>query len=507
MFPTDLNVRKPDVMTVFDSETDRTVDRLAKLGVLTTREAIRNKYLVEPYTMTVDGLTAIINLQKNASETAISNMSSMQENLVREAESKVTGLSYGIIGDGLDLLAYSIDDFAERQRQRKAAYAEADRKLDQYKRDQQNQCDKLIADAMKQIMPTLRQLSDLIIEKLLEAEIDLLIDAGLIEENATKGIDIQKSAQLIHSVIDKRDDNTFTAVLAIKKYPCNVAALTYVHEHNLSCTELKDLIQFLGMSNQVEKGLSDSKQSRLKSYISELKNVSTASQGIDLIQKEIALFSDDEIKKMLICVARAINPKIEEIAFGEKTNVIVDTKEYCTLELNKTLTQNDWDFFEKYGVSPIVSKEIPRESTASHSLLLEWLSSKLPEMIVQKQKYDEYLKKYPLKREEEKIRYEFKTVQNEISRIQKETQTKTSEQAIVSVLKRIFSVIIIITGFVLISFLKGNAVKVFTILLFVVPGILVILSTFMPPRARELRKLRNKENYHSAGLNQDKGKL
>ena len=260
MFPTDFNVRKPDVDTLFDPQIDCTVDRLAKQGVLTTRESIRNKYLIEPCKMTYDALIAIINLQNEANKAAISNMTSMKENLAREAESKVTGLSYGIIGDGLDLLAYSIDDFAERQRQREKAYAEADRKYDQYKRDQRNQCDKLIADVMKQMMPTLRQLSDLFIEKLLEAEIDLLTDAGIIEKDAIKGLDIQKSAQLIQSVIDKQDDNTFTAVLAIKKYPCNVAALKYVYKYNPSCTELKDLMQFVGMSNQVEKSLSDERK-------------------------------------------------------------------------------------------------------------------------------------------------------------------------------------------------------------------------------------------------------
>ena len=499
MFPTDLNFREPNVDEVFESEMDRTVDRLAKQGVLKTREAIRNKYLLEPYTMTVDGLKAILNLQKDASENAISNMSSMKENLAREAESKVTGLSYGVIGDGLDLLAYSIDDFAERQRQREKAYAEADRKYDQYKRNQRNQCDKLIADAMKEIMPTLRQLSNLIIEKLLEAEIDLLTDAGIIEENATKGIDIQKSAQLIQSVIGKRNDNTFTAVLAIKKYPCNVAALTYAYEHNPSCTELKDLIQFLGMSNQVDKSLSDSKQSRLKSYISELKNVSTASQGFDLIQKEIALFSDDEIKKLLDCVAQAITPKIQEIALGEKPNVITDTKEYCTIELNKILTQNDWDYFESHGVSPIATSKIPRDSITSHSLLLEWLSSKLSEMTVRNQKYDKYLEKYPLKKEEARIRSELKTVQEKISKL----QTKTSEQEIVSVLKRLFGVILIIGGIILCVVVNSDEKDPFTVvyfLMFVVPGLLVFLSVYMPPKG--LRALRKEEKVLTAKMSE-----
>jgi hypothetical protein len=492
LFPTDLNVRKPDVDSVFVPETDRTVDRLAKQGVLTTRDAIRNKYLLEPYTMTVDGLKAILNLQKEASETAVSNMSSMKENLAQEAESKVAGLSYGIIGDGLDLLAYSIDDFAERQRQRKKAYAEADQKFDQYKRNQLNQCDKLIADAMKEIMPTLRKLSDLIIEKLLEAEIDLLTDAGIIEESATKGVDIQKSVQLIQSIIDKRNDNTFTAVLAIKKYPCNIAALTYAYEHNPSCIELKDLILFLGVSNQVDKGLSDSKQSRINSYISDLEKVSTASQGIDLIQKEIALFSDDEIKKMLKCVARAITPKIEDIALEEKPNVISDIKEYCTKELNIILTQNDWDYFESYGVSPIAASNIPRNSITSHLLLLEWLSSKVSEMMVRNQKYDKYLEKYPLKREEEKTRTELKTVQNRISKL----QTKSNEQGIVSALKCVFGLILIFGGIAV----GAVAQNIIFALLFVVPGFLVILSVFMP--SKELRLLRKEEKFLTAKISE-----
>ena len=62
---------------------------------------------------------------KNIADEMISDA---RDTLANEAESRVTGLSYGMLGSGLDMVLYSIDDFRERQRQRKAAYEEADRK-------------------------------------------------------------------------------------------------------------------------------------------------------------------------------------------------------------------------------------------------------------------------------------------------------------------------------------------------------------------------------------------
>lgn len=104
------------------------------------------------------------------------------------------------------------------------------------------------------------------------------------------------------------------------------------------------------------------------------------------------------------------------------------------------------------------------------------------------QKYEQYLEKYPLKREEEKTRSELKKVQNKISEI----QTKTWEQGVVSVLKRIFGVILIFGGIILASMTNSYEKDPFNIIYVVlisVPGIFVFLSTFMPPkRLRTLRK-------------------
>lgn len=247
---------------------------------------------------------------------------------------------------------------------------------------------------------------------------------------------------------------------------------------------------FSNNKKSLDEVLAEYKKSRLNIYIRDLKNVSTAREGIDLIQKEIASFSDFEIKRMLNVVACAITPKIEALALSEEPNEITDTKEYCTIELNRTLTQNDWDFFEKYSVSPIVSKTIPLDSSVSHSLLIEWLSSQMSEKMVRKKKYDEYLEKYPLKREEAKIRSDLKTVQNEISIIQ------TRERSVILFFLILGILLVIVSGICLIA-AKDASLVIWAI---ICTGIAFVLFRYIYKATKKLMSLQNEEETLSAKI-------
>lgn len=395
-FPQTLTTSTGDVVKVLESEVQRTVERLAGHGVLITKEKIQARYLYNVYTMTKDSLEMLIKFQSELANAAVSDIESMKKQLANEAENKVTGLSYGILGDGLDLLAYSIDDFRERQRQRKAAYAEANQKFDQYRSSHLSQGEKMYADILAQISPSLQKIADYCIEQLCKAEVDLLTESGIIEENALNGIDTGKSAQLIQSIADRMGENSFTAVLAIKKYPCNVAALTYVIEHNPSCEQAKELTDFLGLTKRVKQGLQTSRQNRINEYVKYCERALTARQGVTLITKEKDLLAEGDIIRMLESLARAITPKILDIAYGEKEYVITYTEAYCCKELSNILSEDDWDFFEKYGVQPVCSREVPDKALIAYSFLVDWLSDELTQRMEKKQILNKYLAKYPL---------------------------------------------------------------------------------------------------------------
>ena len=412
-FPSTLSAIPGNVIDTIDSEVQRTVDRLAGQGVLTTKRNIEARYLSDIFDYTAEALKKLLEFRKLVTDETVSDIENKREQLASEAESKVTGLSYGILGDSLDLLVYSIDDFRERQRQRKAAYEVANQKYDQYKKSQLSKGEKTYADLFKQITPSIQKISDFCVEQLRQAEIDLLEESGIISKNALTGIDPQKSAQIIQSIANSKEDFSFTAVLAIQKYPCNVSALTYVLEHNPSCEQIKELIQFLGLSNQVQNGLQLSRQRRVSNYINELETVKTANQGIALINREIGLFADNDVKQMLECIAQAITPKILDIAYEEKEYLITETEAYCRKEIEHILSENDWNYFAKYTVKPIRSQTIPEFATIAYSSLIKWLSGELSKKMDRKKDYMRYLQAYPLLNERAKLQNEKKSLLNE----------------------------------------------------------------------------------------------
>ena len=295
--------------------------------------------------------------------------------LINDAESKVTGLSYGIIGDSLDMVAYSIDDFLARQKQRKKAYAEAEEKASQFRKQHTSEGNKLFSEFVANAIPYLHQGIDSYIDALCMAENDYLIKAGLIDGNIEKAIDIPKSYQLMSSIAEKKGDNSFAIALALKLYPCNITAFVYAEEHGYQCQGLYELIHFLGFKGKIKRGINESIRKRVLVKANALESISDGNAGVAMIKEDANLLDEIGIKSLLETLATAISPRIEKILSPDRLDSITNVQDYCANELEKVISHESWVYFEEHSVSPIDSTVL--SSADDYSELQELLCKQI----------------------------------------------------------------------------------------------------------------------------------
>ena len=250
LIPQSIHDKLGDLPNALKKEQDNVIKRLADQGVFVKPEVL-NSYIAKPYDAILVAIKGISEAYISVWEGVKSGIDNNNAALIREAESKVTGLSYGVIGDGLDMLAYSIDEFLERKKQREVAYEEAERKSAEFNKQYTGKGEALYTEFIKKTMPYLNQGTDMLIESLCKAENDQLMKAGLIDADAIEKIDIAKSAQLMDSITNNNQDNSFVIALALKNYPCNMAAYLFAKKQNYTCAGLTELISFLGIENKI----------------------------------------------------------------------------------------------------------------------------------------------------------------------------------------------------------------------------------------------------------------
>lgn len=462
---------KCDLVEVLNNEIDTTVKRLENNGVITSREQVYAYFT--PIFEAILGVVKEINvIIEKANQEASYRIEEKKNEVILEAESKITGLGYGIIGDSLDLIAYSIDDYVTRKKQREAAYNQAERDFSEFGKSLFSQADREVEDFILKISPILKDIANLFIERLLKVETDYLTNARIIEEGALNGIDLQKSAEMMRRIMDARGDNTFGAVLALKKYPCNVSALTYIIERNPNCTELQEMIRFLDMERQITTELGKNRQFRRENDLADISQVSNAKQGIKIIQEDMSLLSEEDISALLIKLAQTLTPKIEKLS---ETGAPLGT----------IITQEDWDFFEKYHVSPFIRGKIPASAKESYSALEQWKSKAYAKKVQQDSAYEAYLNKYPLKRSEAQLNEKLKTAEHTI---ESEKLSEKGAAGCLPPLLLIFLVILTIVLFVC-GFTNGEAGYFVGGVIVLIPTILLIrLLVRGPKQVREAKK-------------------
>lgn len=124
LIPNSISDTFGNLIEVLQSEQDNTLNRISSHGIFIKSENL-SIYITHSYNSILEAVKQIKDVHDNILQTVADQISSNKQNLIEEAESKITGLSYGIIGDGLDLIAYSIDEYRKKEKQRKEAYSEA----------------------------------------------------------------------------------------------------------------------------------------------------------------------------------------------------------------------------------------------------------------------------------------------------------------------------------------------------------------------------------------------
>lgn len=116
LIPNSISDTFGNLIEVLQSEQDNTLNRISSHGIFIKSENL-SIYITHSYNSILEAVKQIKDVHDNILQTVADQISSNKQNLIEEAESKITGLSYGIIGDGLDLIAYSIDEYRKKEKQ------------------------------------------------------------------------------------------------------------------------------------------------------------------------------------------------------------------------------------------------------------------------------------------------------------------------------------------------------------------------------------------------------
>ena len=170
----------------------------------------------------------------------------LKDALIAEAESKVTGLSYGVIGDSLTLAAHAYDEYRAEKRQRKEAYAVATSKMqsgtNQIINQAQNIYEILLNDT---IMPAFDKSIAYICDGLMKLAVEEMIEAKVIDKKVFEIYDVTKSKKLIEQAKENQNiDKKYAIATALKLYPLNIDAVVLAINESLIEKEFLRFIDF-----------------------------------------------------------------------------------------------------------------------------------------------------------------------------------------------------------------------------------------------------------------------
>ncbi len=187
-------------------------------------------------------LTTCYELLGNAN----SYLNDVKAELRFEAESKVTGLSYGILtSSALDMIAYSIDDIRERKRQREAAYAEANKVLEGKAKEARNLVNKNFEEFVQQVIPEFETAVSDYISALISDELDTLDWQRIIQKAIIDKYDISKSVSIVSEASKNiHIDKAKALATALREHPGNKTAYDFARATGLYNDEIASLESF-----------------------------------------------------------------------------------------------------------------------------------------------------------------------------------------------------------------------------------------------------------------------
>ncbi len=325
---------------LFDDEQQNWTSRLASFGVFADKNALTS-YIIKPMETLLEVLKTLVDVQKQLQEGIQAEVEVNKEQLVLQAESKITGLGYVRIGGGLlDSLAYAADDARERKSQRKEAYKEANAKHSLFIYEQNEKGAQIYGDFLKKIHPIVQNSVYAFVEGLCKAEMDQLVKGDVLDGELLAHLDLSKSNEIISKIQDKDGDNRVAVALALKKYPYNAHALTYAVKNAYFCEGLSQLLTFF-----------DQKKEYLAIFKEAAVRATQPTKSLQMIQAGRAFWGESTYTELLNSLAVSLTKGVEALA-AEAPNIDC-AKENSRAVLEKAYPRTVYDELFRNHIQPI----------------------------------------------------------------------------------------------------------------------------------------------------------
>lgn len=223
---------------------------LQKYGIFTS-DSIFEANTVQYNLNYISTCRIIVDTYCDIYEAIMSSKADLEKKLVDEAESQITGLSYGVIGDSFTLIAHAFDEYREQTRQRKAAYAIANSKMQKGSNQIHSNAEEVYAKFMNETgIPALEKSIKYIGEGLMKYTIDEMLKAKVINQEVLEIYDPIKSAKIIEQAKTNINvDKKYAIAMSLKMYPLNVEAIVFAIKNKLIEKDLLELMGFLKLDN------------------------------------------------------------------------------------------------------------------------------------------------------------------------------------------------------------------------------------------------------------------
>lgn len=188
-----------------------------------------------------------VNTYSDILSNMLNKSAELDNKLIAEAESKITGLGYGVIGDSFDLLVHSLDEYRVENRQRKEAYKVAHAKMAEGATRIQIETQSTYAKFVNgTILPELAKSVDYIVEGLMKYAIKETMDSKVIDSKVFDIYDSAKADKIIKQAQKNANiDKKYAIATSLKLYPLNVDAIVLAINENLIEKDFLHLIEYL----------------------------------------------------------------------------------------------------------------------------------------------------------------------------------------------------------------------------------------------------------------------
>lgn len=359
------------------------IERIEKYGFIINKGEIA-VHTAETSISMIEATKAIAEFYCQAIKYQQSTIQDQAVQLQQAAENSVKGLSYGILGNSFDMAIYALDDFRARQKQRREAYAKAESRLASFKEKLTTNIQREYVKTVSEKIPVIRQLTDNYITGLRNAEIVKLVDVGVLDRKAVDAIDLEKSSELLQKALDaKNDDKAFLIAKALEKYPCNCAAIAYAVEQGLTCDGLEQLIDFVGLQEKVSQTIASNAANRHAEYIDKLSKKLSMSENQSALNELITHeqdFTNDELRELLNTTGLSLSNTLSNAIKNPTIRSDETPQSYSETTLPNIIVKHQFEFFNKYGVSPFDKKIVGDVDTKSYDVFCNWFTSQIQSM-------------------------------------------------------------------------------------------------------------------------------